>query len=63
MQQEMGLKLLRWVGQSPDLNPMENAWAEFERRLRRREEAPRIQADLSRALQEEWRAIREAYFF
>jgi len=33
---ELGLKVLPWVGQSPDLNPIENAWAELERRLRKR---------------------------
>ena len=33
---ELGLKVLPWVGQSPDLNLIENAWAELERRLRKR---------------------------
>lgn len=58
----MRFKHLLWVGQSTDLNPIENAWASLKQRLRRRKEAEKTQPDLFVALQEEWRAIPEAYF-
>lgn len=58
----MRFKHLPWVGQRTDLNPIENARAALKQRLRRREEAAKTQADLFGALQEEWRAIPEAYF-
>ena len=60
--QALGLKLLPWMGQSPDLNPIENAWAELERRLRARPTAPKTKDDLFAALQDEWAAIPGAYF-
>lgn len=44
------------------MNPIENAWAELERRLRRRKVVPMTKADQFTALQEEWRAIPDAYF-
>ncbi|KAK1867307.1 hypothetical protein I4F81_009814 [Pyropia yezoensis] len=62
VERELGLKVLPWVGQSPDLNPIENAWAELERRLRRRKVVPKNKAELFGALQEKWRAIPDAYF-
>ena len=55
--QELGLKVFPWVGQSPDLNPIENAWAELERRPRARPTAPKTKDDLFAALQDEWAAI------
>lgn len=58
----LGLKVLPWVGQSPDLNPIENAWAELERRLRARPVAPKTKDELFTALQEEWASIPSAYF-
>ena len=36
-QEQMGLlELLPWPAQSPDLNPIEKMWAEFDRRLAKR---------------------------
>lgn len=58
----LGLKVLPWVGQSPDLNPIENAWAELERRPRARPVAPKTKDELFTALQEEWASIPSAYF-
>jgi len=59
---ELGLKVLPWVGQIPDLNPIENAWAELERRLRKRSTAPKTKDELFSALQQEWAAIPSSYF-
>jgi len=59
---ELGLKVLPWVGQSPDLNPIENAWAELERRLRTRSTARKTKDELFSALQQEWAAIPSSYF-
>lgn len=62
VQRELGLEVLPWVGQSPVLNPIENAWAELKRRLRQRYVVPKNKAELCGASQEEWRAIPDAYF-
>jgi len=59
---ELGIKVLPWVGQSPDLNSAENAWAELKRRLRKRSTAPKSQDELFFALQQEWAAIPSSYF-
>ncbi|KAK1863329.1 hypothetical protein I4F81_005887 [Pyropia yezoensis] len=61
-QRELGIKVLPWVGQKPDLNPIENAWAELERRLRRRPDTPRTKTQLFLALEAEWRGIPNAFF-
>ena len=58
----VSLKVPPWVGPSLDLNPIENAWAELERRLRARPTAPKTKDDLFAALQDEWAAIPGAYF-
>eukprot|EP00170_Pyropia_yezoensis_P001040 contig_4844_g1044 len=58
----LGFKVLPWVGQSPDLNPIENAWNELDRRLRARETAPKNKDDLFLALCEVWTAIPDAFF-
>jgi len=60
--QALGLKVLPWVGHSADVNPIENAWAELERRLRARPTAPKTKDQLFSVLQEEWAAIPDAYF-
>lgn len=60
--QALGLKVLQWVCQSPDLNPIENAWSDLERRRRARAVAPKNKDELFAALQEEWAAIPDAYF-
>jgi len=62
VKQQLGFRVLPWVGQSPDLNPIENDWAELERRLRARPTAPKNKDELFAALSEEWEAI-PAFFF
>lgn len=59
---QLGLRVLPWVGQSPDLNPIENAWAELERRLRKRRTVPKNKDELFGALCQEWDAIPHSFF-
>lgn len=54
--------MLPWVGQSPGLNPIENAQAVLELRLGARNVAPKTKDELFNALQEEWAAKHDAYF-
>ena len=42
---------------SPDLNPIENMWANLKKRLRRCERVPTSKLELLDAIQEEWEAI------
>eukprot|EP00170_Pyropia_yezoensis_P000249 contig_1611_g250 len=58
----LGIKLLTWVGETPDLNPIENAWVDLERRLRSRSVSPKTKDELFAAFQEEWTAIPDAFF-
>jgi len=57
VKQRLGLRVFPWVGQSPDLNPIENAWEDLEGRLRSRPTAPKNKDELFAALSEEWDAI------
>jgi transposase len=42
---------------SPDLNPMENLWAEFKRNIRRRDRTPTSLPELREAIKQEWAAL------
>jgi len=48
---------LEWPAVSPDMNPIENLWAELSRRLMLRIDQPTTVAELTAALHEEWAAI------
>ena len=55
------IRLQSWPGNSPDLNPIENAWHLLKARLRKRFQdpwkRPHSQAEWIRAAQEEWDRI------
>lgn len=52
-----GLECLEWVGQSPDMNPIEHVWDFMGRELRILENRPKNKKELKSALQEIWEKI------
>ena len=52
------VKVLEWPSQSPDLNPIENLWAELKKRARAR---PTNLIQLHQLCQEEWAKIHPTY--
>ena len=50
-----------WPAKSPDMNPIENLWAEMERRLKERQNTPQNICDLITAVREVWAAIGQDY--
>ena len=55
----LGIAVLPWPSEPPDLNPIEHLWDQLERRVRARQQPLTSLAELPRALQEEWVAIPE----
>ena len=56
---ENTIKVLDWPSQSPDLNPVENLWAELKKRVRAR--WPTNLTQLHQLCQEEWAKIHPNY--
>ena len=54
------VNVLDWPANSPDLNPIEQVWDEFGRRVRRNH-AIHIVNDLAVALQAEWANLRAPF--
>lgn len=55
--QDVGIHKMEWPARSPDLNPIEHAWDELDRRVRNRVPPPITLRDLKYALIEEWENI------
>ena len=53
------VKVLEWPSQSPDLNPIENLWAELKKHVRAKR--PRNLIQLHPLCQEEWAKIHSTY--
>jgi transposase len=55
--QELGLKVLQWPAQSPDLNPIEHLWSHLKRRLNALPRQPTGMLELWERVEEEWEGI------
>jgi hypothetical protein len=59
--EQVGIRLLPWPVNSPDLNPIEHVWDFLGKRMRRRQPRPETLNGLRVALQEEWAQIPQDY--
>jgi hypothetical protein len=56
------LMVLDWVAQSPDINPIENAWKHLKERMSRRTYRPSNLDELFEIVKEEWNSIPVEFF-
>jgi hypothetical protein len=59
--EQVGIRLLPWPANSPDLNPIVHVWDFLGKRVRRRQLRPETLNGLRVALQEEWAQIPQDY--
>jgi transposase len=59
--EQVGIRLLPWPVNSPDLNPIEHVWHFLGKRVRRRQPRRETLNGLRVALQEEWAQIPQDY--
>lgn len=59
---EKNITRMDWLAQSPDLNPIENAWGYLKRRLNNRTDYAKNKEELFALLQKEWNDIPQYYF-
>jgi hypothetical protein len=59
--EKSGLRVLSWPAQSPDLNPIENLWAEIKKSIHRRKKKPANLKELERIVKASWKAIPENF--
>jgi hypothetical protein len=58
---QKGFDVLEWPPNSPDLNPIENAWNQLEVKYNRRGRQARNEDELFEMLQEEWQKLSMEY--
>jgi transposase len=51
---QLGLIVLDWPANSPDLNPIEHIWAVMKQAITERIQRPTSRAEMYQAIQEEW---------
>lgn len=52
--QEVGIQVMPWPANSPDLNPIEHLWDQIKRKVRARDPVPGTLQQLETAIAEEW---------
>ncbi len=54
----MGMELLDWPGNSPDLNPIEGVWSLLKERINKLRPKPYTRKQIEEAIQKEWDSLK-----